>query len=375
MGVCTMRGFVPIAAAISALAAACAPGAATEEDEGASASRMFFVNSVRRDATAEEAARTAQLTTSQCAAFFIENTAGKTFVVTARHCVEFQITNWCAQDGQLRDNAGVAGRCTRIVAADKNRDIALFEANMVHSNSATLRLAAYVPAVGTKLVMTGYPADDHPTEARRGRLTTTDNCWVLSGVVESPHAAVDEQTLDVSAAHNCSTYGGNSGGPMSVKGKNHAIGLPFTYMPEDWQKRSATNLATASHVALMAGFVQLHRAALEREGIVIANSVNEVKPVESKATPGEPEEDVIVGQGESVDEPAEIADAESDSSDDDDDDEPAATKPARARSRTIATSGCAASGPTGSTATPRGLLLGFALLGLSRLARRRVTRA
>lgn len=253
----------------------CAADAPRPEQEGGRGSNQFFENAQRRDATAAEASRVGQLTTSQCASFFLENTANKTFVATARHCVDFAITAWCANDGALVDNSGHAGKCTRVVAADTSHDIAVFEAALAHptKGDATLRLAAYVPPLNTKLIMTGYPADEDPLTARRGKLTTTANCWILSGAVTTPYPN-ETTSLDVSARHNCSTYGGNSGGPMYLEGTREAIGLPFTYLPDDYNRYSSTDVSSAAYLALMAGFVSNHAAELAAAGIVISNGPN-----------------------------------------------------------------------------------------------------
>ncbi|MCW5835760.1 MAG: trypsin-like peptidase domain-containing protein [Labilithrix sp.] len=276
--------------------AACSAEVEPGEGKKSTTSNQFFENSVRRDATPAEASRVAQLTTSKCASFFLENTANKTYIATARHCVEFSITNWCANDGGVVDNDGRQGRCTRVVAADSNHDIAVIEANLPHASSgdATLRLASYVPAVNTKLIMTGYPADDDPQTARRGRLTTTASCWTLGGQVESPYAGQDTQTLDKSAQHNCSTYGGNSGGPMYIEGTREAIGLPFTYIPDDYTRNKATDLTTAAFLALMSDFVGVHRAALTAAGIVLSSgpeSTDAGAPPPVEAEPTDPSDD------------------------------------------------------------------------------------
>lgn len=115
--------------------------------------------------------------------------------------------------------------------------------------------------------------DNDPETARHGRLTTTENCWTLGGTVKSPHNNI----LDVSQYHNCTTYGGNSGGPMYIEGTRVVIGLPFTYIPDYWEgkanpnaydRRSPTNLETAAHLALTADFVSVHRTELLTAGIV-----------------------------------------------------------------------------------------------------------
>lgn len=278
LGLSSLRG-VAFFVGVVGLSACTASTSPPPERRAATESNMFFENSVRRDATGSEASRVAKLTTSQCAAFFLESTTTKTFVATARHCVEFAITSWCESDGKLEDNQGRAGRCVRVVAADVNHDIAVFEADLLHpAGDATLRLASYAPSANTKLVMIGYPADEDPTTARRGKLTTTVNCWTLGDTVPSPYAGQDDKTLDKSLRHNCTTYGGNSGGPMVVEGTREAIGLPFTYMPDDYQRRSATNLETAAYLALMADFTSVHRSELTSAGIVVSNGPSDPPP-------------------------------------------------------------------------------------------------
>jgi hypothetical protein len=233
---------------------------------------MFFENSVRRDATAAEASRVANV--GGCTAFFLENTAGKVYLASARHCFQFAITNWCTTNGQVTDNSGNKGKCTKVVAADTSRDVAVFEADIKHASTgdSTLRLSAYVPSLNSALVMVGYPGDNDPTTGRNGKLTTTEKCWVLSGSVQSPYANQDKNTLDLSAMHNCTTYGGNSGGPMYREGTRDAVGLPFTYVPDDYKRRSPTDTGTAAHMALTSDFVSAHQAELTAAGIVIAST-------------------------------------------------------------------------------------------------------
>ena len=100
---------------------------------------------------------------------------------------------------------------------------------------------------------------------RRGRLTVTENCWVIDGDEPSPHADL----LDRSALHNCSTYGGNSGGPMIAEGTRIAVGLPFTYQPGDYDRRDPNDRATAAYLAKMADAAGTFREALVAAGIVL----------------------------------------------------------------------------------------------------------
>lgn len=240
-------------------------GAAPSETESTSDLQMFFENSTRRDPNALEREQTVNV--GGCTAFYVKNTAGKAILASARHCFNGSITNWCNGGGRFTQNDGLAGTCKRVVAADTTHDIALFEGDItvLPSNDRALSLAAYEPRVSTRLKMIGYPADQY----RRAALTTTENCWILQSRTSSPHGGA---LNDRSSRHNCTTYGGNSGGPMLQEGTDVAVGLPFTYAPGDYTNRSATNLGTSSHMAQMADLVATHRATLEAEGIVIIDA-------------------------------------------------------------------------------------------------------
>jgi hypothetical protein len=262
-----------MAGAVLVNLAGCADAAdpGSNEQQVATNSHQFFENSERRDASAAEASRVARIANIGCAAFFLENTARKVYVATARHCFDFHMDSWCAGGGGVVDNDGNQGKCLQIVAADPNHDIAVFESDIPHASSgdSTLVLASYVPKTGSKLIMTGYPVDSDPENPRRGKLTTTENCWTLTGSVESPFIGMDnDATIDKSARHNCSTYGGNSGGPMYIEGSRDAIGIPFMYQ-DDYTRRSATKIDTASYLALMSDFVGKHKSELDGAGIVV----------------------------------------------------------------------------------------------------------
>jgi hypothetical protein len=118
--------------------------------------------------------------------------------------------------------------------------------------------------------MIGYPADEDPQTARRGKLTTTENCWVLKSSVPSLYD--DPHLADHSSLHNCTTYGGNSGGPMYIEGSLDAIGLPFTYAPDDYTRRDPNDLSTAADLAQMADFVGTFRSQLTEAGVVISDT-------------------------------------------------------------------------------------------------------
>ena len=231
--------------------------------------RQFFENSLRGDATQEEANWTAKV--KGCAAFFLETDNGSVMMASARHCFSYSITNWCNRDGRITRNDGAVGYCKSIIAADSEYDIAVFEADFDSAPNPEnrLKLASFWPPLYSKLLMVGYPAD----KFRQAKLTTTRECWVLLEDTASPHSS--SNLKDRSGLHNCTTYGGNSGGPMVLENTNVALALPFTYAPGNYVLRDPWNLSTASHLAKMSGFVARNRAKLEQAGISIADEVPE----------------------------------------------------------------------------------------------------
>lgn len=227
----------------------------------ANAPYMFFQNSTRREATAVEADHVVHA--AGCTAYYVQNTAGKVYLGSARHCFGMSAGNWCSRGGIFKDEEGNTGRCKRVVAADLKHDIVFLEADFKKAPKEAFRLAAYEPPVKSRLKMIGYPCDQY----RKCKLTVTENCWVLKTGVPSPHSTM----FDTSALHNCSTWGGNSGGPMVIEGQDAVVGLPFTYSPGNYTVRKSDEQSTAAHLAEMADFVKVHRAELEKAGIVIAD--------------------------------------------------------------------------------------------------------
>jgi len=253
----------------------------------------FFENSKRRAATESEARYVARV--DGCTAYFVENRAGKTILGSARHCFKYNIQSWCENGGRVRDNFGNSGECTRIIAADAKLDIAFFEASLQPpAPGDTLRLASYTPKLETQLRMIGYPAD----RMNVAKLNVTESCWVIRASTRSPHG--DSRLGDLSSMHNCSTYGGNSGGPMIPVGTRDVIGLPFTYRPGDYTLRKSTsaNPSGGLYLAQMAGFLKIHRAKLEAEGVVIVDSPGvavDNGPVTTTSAPS-----VVVALGETT---------------------------------------------------------------------------
>jgi hypothetical protein len=241
---------------------------------------QFFANSTRRDA--QQAERDAVVRVDNCTGYYIQNTQGRLYVGSARHCVNNVATEWCAAKSTVyTPDFSLVGTCKRVVGGTGTKDIVIFELDKDPDftvPSGGYRLAAYTPAKYTNLKMIGFPTD----KFRNGALTVTEGCYVLKAPVYSPHS--NSNWGDWSAMHNCTTYGGNSGGPILKVGTNEVIGLPFTYVKNDYNERQSDNEFTAAHLALMSGFVQDNRAALSAAGIIIAEGNSGLSPTTTTTT-------------------------------------------------------------------------------------------
>ena len=256
--------------------------------QSASNVRNFFENSRRRLATADELKPLARV--GGCAGFFVHNNQNKNIVGTARHCVNYKMTDWCENNGAISAADGTdSGHCKRIVAGDSLHDIVLVETDMRPRDAAsTLVLAGYMPAKNIRLKMIGFPVDPYASGGLRAYVS--ENCWVNRERFASASSITTDGTPDEEAnalvqslaGHNCSTYGGDSGGPMLKEGTRQIVGEPFSYVYQDYINMGYRASGT---MALMGEFVSKFRAILVREGITIADVDGGNLPLD-KANPG-----------------------------------------------------------------------------------------
>lgn len=238
--------------------------ALTDESTDDSQLQRFFENARRRDATDTEAKFVVRI--PHCTAFFIENNSNQAIVASARHCFAFDPLKFCKNGGSFTAHDGQIGHCTDILAGDDQHDIVMFRADfsVVPAKEQTLRVSSFSPELRTPLKMIGYPEDPE----RRGSLTVTDNCYILQQVADSPFK--NRGLLDESARHNCSTFGGNSGGPMIIEGTRIVAGLPLSFNPYDFTRYPADEVITSAFLARMDGFVARNRQILMDAGVVFA---------------------------------------------------------------------------------------------------------
>lgn len=234
--------------------------------QSSSEPKQFFQNARRRDAT--DAEGDLVLSLLGCTAFFIENTKNQAIVTTARHCFNFKESEFCANGGTFSTNDGFTGRCLNVLAGDAEHDIVMFRAEFpfLPGPDRTLRPSGFAPDAGTRLKMIGFPTDPE----RQGRLTVTEQCWILQTSSDrSPLSA--KKLLDETARHNCSSYGGNSGGPMMIEGSRIVVGLPFSFIPNDFTLYPGDNVRMSAYMARIADFADRHKSILTDAGVVIAN--------------------------------------------------------------------------------------------------------
>ncbi|HYX35733.1 MAG TPA: leucine-rich repeat domain-containing protein [Oligoflexus sp.] len=247
----------------------------------------FFENSIRRDPDPESSSKVVKLEVG-CTAFFVENMSGKAILATAAHCFRLSASGseeaWCAASGSFIDNNGDKGTCKRIIAGDPNRDIMFFEANYSKPIRVeqTFRLATYDPSKNTRLNMLGYPAD----RIRNGKITLTENCWIVEEGIFPP--AYDQFGFqDPTYMHNCSTYGGNSGGPIYVEGSRDVIGMPSEYSPGDYSFMPSD---FGVRMNAISDFVAHKKDMLEAEGIAFSTVQPIAGPTELPVSLSESEE-------------------------------------------------------------------------------------
>lgn len=260
----------------------------------------FFENAFRRDPTEFEKKSVAFFVSveskdrkvSTCTSFFVENNQNKLFLATARHCAGYKFSEACDKKEfrvHFASDMNIIGQCKSIVAGYIDEDLVIFEAEFnvdISNKIAPLKLTYNTPPLKTRLQMIGYPGD----KWRNGNLTVTENCWVNDGsriisyndldeeaklaIKKSPHIANKYETKMerlLSAKqiyHNCSVYGGNSGGPIILEGTKYVIGLPSSYWRHFYQNLPPT---VSTKMDSTDTFIRKNYSALKQNGITVVD--------------------------------------------------------------------------------------------------------
>ena len=247
-------------------------------DRDASKVKDIFSTSRRRPVQASEAPYVARI--EACTGFFLRTTNGRTLMMTARHCFEHSLAaarEFCSTSpyNTVTDHTGKVFTCKDLVAGDETfHDILVFEFKEPR-NAPSLRLALFEPQVGMRLKMLGYPGDKFNTD--RSVAWASENCEVKAVDLESPHASKGKGSKDISFRHDCSTYGGNSGGPMLIEGTDIAIGMPNRFDPTFEKADHTLNWKgdDYSFGAALWDFATAHRSRLVLAGVDFATKAPE----------------------------------------------------------------------------------------------------
>lgn len=205
-----------------------------------------------------------------CTAFWVDSGYDDNhLLMTSRHCSKYQITKACYEGLDFYDPTGkeVVATCKSVIISDQGSDHALLEVTPVTSRTRyRLYLASQVPPTNMALEMVGFPGG-----AMRGNLMRTSNCRVRTNRPQIAYGNY-ETSEDRFVFHNCSTWAGNSGGPMLKVGTQIVYGIPASYdRSHDETNPIPSNTPDHTKLArmyLMSDFVRKHRKILEDWGVM-----------------------------------------------------------------------------------------------------------
>jgi hypothetical protein len=235
-----------------------------------SSTKDFFDNSFRRVATIEEMKPILQVMlneTRKCTGFVVAKEGPLDLFITARHCGKYDMAKWCNKDeGQIQTADGkIKAKCLYVIASDADLECVLLQADKPLGDKG-YRLADFVPKEGASLRMIGYPCDGFAKDISKTEPIATENCWVTSNELNEPKIipvkvenktetktetsekkdktenSEKAETTDIKKTettitepvkptyrtlrHNCTSYGGNSGGPMMREGTDIVYAIP-----------------------------------------------------------------------------------------------------------------------------------------------------
>jgi hypothetical protein len=194
---------------------------------------MFSANSRRVTIAKTETKAIGFAKIGGCTGFFVKTTdTNKTFVSSSRHCFKYDAPTWC-KTGTARIHATSEEiKCLGVAAGTQTHDTILFEfQNIPRDRSGDFSYSNKMPAKGTRLEMIGYPKDGFLTDRTVDTLITTHNCKIVAITATNLYTNIPEVIDDKVFRHDCSTYGGNSGGPMMIEGTRTIVGIPDQYRP------------------------------------------------------------------------------------------------------------------------------------------------
>lgn len=249
-------------------------------------SKQFFENSYRgailRD---ENMGKGIVEVDSGCTGFFLKNKDNKNYILSARHCFDYDAVKWCKNSGsaEVYDSSYKDITCVKVAVGDKFHDTVILEfENYERDRSQDFSLGSFYLEDSTMLQMLGFPADKYN---RANFLQLTQHCWAKpnesfvdfwwyfwTSIFDYFYYGSDVSE-DHYFFHNCSTYGGNSGGPMFVEGTRIAVGLPNKYLPDNYYQYSS--IRTSEGIRL-ADFVEDFAKEIKDLGIAVTEKIPEL---------------------------------------------------------------------------------------------------
>lgn len=170
-----------------------------------------------------------------CTGFFVKSQDNNhTFLSSSRHCFDYDAVHWCQTGVAKIYTTEQEIKCLSVAVGDDKHDTVIFEfENIARDRSGDFTYATDMPEIGTSLEMLGFPSDGFLTQPRSSILVSTHNCQVVEKNATNVYLRNPEMMVNISGdkvfRHNCSTYGGNSGGPMMIEGTRIVIGIPDLY--------------------------------------------------------------------------------------------------------------------------------------------------
>ncbi len=230
----------------------------------------IFTHAQRTSVAADDPLYHSVMSFRGCTAFWVKNTAERYLVMTARHCVNYRMTDACKNGLEFYEPTGtqIVATCKNVLIAAEGSDFALLEVRPTSALTqlTPLQLSARAPTLNTRLELIGFPGDS------TRRLTRTGNCMVRSAKPQT-YKNDYEHVNDKQLLHNCSTWAGNSGGPILKENSNVVLGMPTSYRldrsessPSPSDTRDDNELA---RMGLMSVFVHNHQHKLKSFGITV----------------------------------------------------------------------------------------------------------
>ncbi len=235
-----------------------------------SVSRPASINfdSVRRLANEAERELTVKVQ-GNCAGFFLKNDNNKTqYVATALHCLsslgesKSEIEQACLNDKiELTNYKNEIGRCHSALFVGGGYDLVVLQVAFPTHSNTSVSLPDFQANKEVPLKTIGYPVDIQA----KGRLVVSYECQLKTYGVK-PNWPNQTYISRPVALHNCSFWGGNSGGPVIYLGTDMVVGInSHGYRNVDERYNSMVNLAT---------FTKDNRKKLRSLGFVLAKKPN-----------------------------------------------------------------------------------------------------